>query len=495
MEDRLRLNTNDYEVCEFEYEGRSIRYRAFRNIRYCLNPMDEIQKLNIFVPEAYYHGESIGIYDKDTAPYFMPNTVGGYMPGPCEEPGIEERHGRLNSLFLALEHGYIAVSAGVRGRTSGKIADEFFEGSVMGALGKETGKMCGRAPAFIIDLKAAIRFLRHNKDLLPGDTDKIITNGTSAGGALSALAGASGNHEGFEIYLEQIGAAKEKDDIFAASCYCPIHNLENADAAYEWQFAGHNDYHRTKHQRTKTGFIRVPDEGEMSEKQILVSEELRKEFPAYLNSLDLKDEDGNVLTLNEDGQGSFKQYVKSLIVSSADKEYDSMHTQKKLSYLSVPGSKIHEQDYLQIEEGKVKDLDYDAYIAKITRMKPAPAFDALDLRSPENEEFGDENCDGRHFTKTSMRYNEAQGAQMADRKIIDLMNPTFFIRSENADIARHWRIRHGAFDRDTSLAIPVILALLLKNKGYDVDFDLPWGLPHSGDYDLGELFAWIDSLN
>ena len=25
-------------------------------------------------------------------------------------------------------------------------------------------------------------------------------------------------------------------------------------------------------------------------------------------------------------------------------------------------------------------------------------------------------------------------------------------------------------------------------------FSLPWGLPHSGDYDLEELFAWIDKL-
>ena len=58
---------------------------------------------------------------------------------------------------------------------------------------------------------------------------------------------------------------------------------------------------------------------------------------------------------------------------------------------------------------------------------------------------------------------------------------------------RMWR-NTGAFDRDTSPAIPVILATLLRNGGYDVDFALPWGLPHSGDYDLTELFAWIDEL-
>ena len=62
------------------------------------------------------------------------------------------------------------------------------------------------------------------------------------------------------------------------------------------------------------------------------------------------------------------------------------------------------------------------------------------------------------------------------------------------DTTKNWRIRHGAFDRDTSIAIPVILATMLKNKGYEVDFSLPWGLQHSGDYDLEELFAWIDKF-
>ena len=29
------------------------------------------------------------------------------------------------------------------------------------------------------------------------------------------------------------------------------------------------------------------------------------------------------------------------------------------------------------------------------------------------------------------------------------------------DTTKNWRIRHGAFDRDTSIAIPVILATML----------------------------------
>ena len=81
---------------------------------------------------------------------------------------------------------------------------------------------------------------------------------------------------------------------------------------------------------------------------------------------------------------------------------------------------------------------------------------------------------------------------MQNEQLIKMLIPTKYVGCVGT--AKHWRIRHGAFDRDTSLAIPVILATMLKNKGYDVDFFLPWGLPHSGDYDLPELFAWIDSL-
>ena len=124
-------------------------------------------------------------------------------------------------------------------------------------------------------------------------------------------------------------------------------------------------------------------------------------------------------------------------------------------------------------------------------MKMVPAFDALDLRSPENDEFGDEHVKARHFTAFGQEHSLVP-SELADPNLVRMMNPTAYIGV--ADTAKHWRIRHGAFDRDTSLAIPVILSLLLEKQGYDVDLFLPWGLPHSGDYDLPELFAWIDSL-
>ena len=39
-----------------------------------------------------------------------------------------------------------------------------------------------------------------------------------------------------------------------------------------------------------------------------------------------------------------------------------------------------------------------------------------------------------------------------------------------------------------------ILAAKLQNSGKNVDMAMPWGVPHSGDYDLDELFAWMDGV-
>ena len=158
---------------------------------------------------------------------------------------------------------------------------------------------------------------------------------------------------------------------------------------------------------------------------------------------------------------------------------------------STISHEVERQGYLTIENGKVTGIDWNAFISAIMRMKTAPAFDALDLASPENEEFGSVVLERRHFTAYSQTHDTA-GGTLAEPELVAKMNPLTFIG--NADTAPYWRIRHGDYDRDTALAIPYILQTVLKNKGYKVDFALPWGLPHSGDYDLNELFAWIDMV-
>ena len=110
-------------------------------------------------------------------------------------------------------------------------------------------------------------------------------------------------------------------------------------------------------------------------------------------------------------------------------------------YLMKQGSTIGAQTYLKICDGHVVDLDWDAFVAKITRMKATPAFDAVNLKSPENEEFGDESVDARHFTAFSMEHSTTPGAELADAAMVKQLNPTLYL--DEADVAKHWRIRSG----------------------------------------------------
>lgn len=80
MEDKICFDPQAYEVKTCELDGRSVTYRAYENIVYCTNPVDPIQKMNIYVPESLAQGETINGFTLKTAPIFMPNTVGGYMP-------------------------------------------------------------------------------------------------------------------------------------------------------------------------------------------------------------------------------------------------------------------------------------------------------------------------------------------------------------------------------------------------------------------------------
>ena len=69
-----------------------------------------------------------------------------------------------------------------------------------------------------------------------------------------------------------------------------------------------------------------------------------------------------------------------------------------------------------------------------------------------------------------------------------------YIGTKGSTTTKNWRIRHGAADRDTAIAIPIILTTKLRNAGYTVDFGMPWGQGHGGDYDLDSLFAWINMI-
>ena len=152
------------------------------------------------------------------------------------------------------------------------------------------------------------------------------------------------------------------------------------------------------------------------------------------------------------------------------------------------------RNWLTVKNGKVTAVDFSKYAKAAGRQKIPPAFDGVDLSTGENQLFGDAQTDKRHFTEFSMRHSTAENAAMADAETVKIMNPLNYIGTSGVKIPQNWRIRVGTADRDTSLAVSAVLAAKLQNNGYAVDYFLPWDVPHSGDYDLDELFAWMDKI-
>ena len=499
-----------YQLKTAQVAGKTISYRAYEGITYVKHPVDTVyQKMNIYIPEEYYEVKPVGSYTEATAPIFLPNTVGGYMPGEPGTPGKDRFTGKDNAALVALSKGYVVAEPGARGRTNQDAA----------------GNYTGKAPAAIVDLKAAVRYLRYNDKKMPGDAEKIISNGTSAGGALSALLGATGNSPDYAPYLKALGAAGVRDDIFAASVYCPITNLEHADMAYEWYFGGIYDYTRRGlpgmmpspggHQTLAQGEAGAPvpgvnqagalsgqpkldpgtgpgaalpglppagmklpvTTGTMTPEQIKLAKILQGDFPAYLNSLKLTWQ-GKSLKLDLDGEGSFKDYLQSFVVASAQKALNEGEDLKNLTWLTL-------------KDGRVTGLDFPAYVRYVKRMKTTPAFDGVDLSNGENDEFGTSKIKAQHFTQFSYQHSTV-GGSLAEAQIVKMMNPMNYIGTDAAKTAKYWRIRHGAIDSDTALDIPLILATKLGNKGYQVNFAVPWNQGHGGDYDLEELFKWME---
>ena len=456
----LDFSKQPHTAQTMQVNGQTVQYRAFENIPYVKNPVEaDYQTINIYIPEAYFHGGSINGYTADTAPIFLPNKIGGYMPAKAGTPGQKGRGGEdkgADAMQVALSRGLVVASPGARGRTS----------------------PTGKAPAAIVDLKAAVRYLKANDKAMAGDARKIISNGTSAGGALSVLLGASANQRDYAGRLKKLGAAEANDSIFAVSAYCPISILEHADAAYEWQFHGVNDYQKMNITMLDYNVERKLVKGTLTAAEKQLSGSLKPQFAPYLNSLKLKNTQGKPLTLDKNGNGSFKDHIAALLAQSAQTALDA-------------GKDLSARNWLTVSGGKVTAVDFDQYAAAAGRQKTPPAFDGVDLSTGENQLFGSQTQDKRHFTAFAAQHSTVKGAGKADAQTVKMMSPMPYIAQTPT---QYWRIRVGTNDRDTSLAVSAILAAKLQNSGKSVDYALPWDVPHSGDYDLNELFDWIDSI-
>ncbi|MGA5359810.1 subtype B tannase [Streptomyces purpurascens] len=470
-------NGDDHEVV----------YRFWKAVTYVAAPVDEkYQSLNVSVP-VKIDGKSV---DASGAPILFANSVGGYMPSSVADAtgvgaggttgmpgggtgapspsasasgsgevqsggnGMVNALGKMVSLpKLALAAGYVVVEPGARGRT----------------LKNSEGEYYGTAPAAIVDLKAAVRYVRANKGRIPGDTDRIVSSGTSAGGALSSLLGASGDSPLYEKYLRELGAADASDAIFATGAWCPITDLEHADGAYEWNW----------------GASVVQGTGKVVDRT--VSKELVSQFAEYQASLKLRGLGGfGALTARNYDTYLLQQYMEP----SATTYLKALSDADRAAYLA-------DHTFITWKNGKARFSWADFLTHVGARKKTTPAFDAFDLSTGENNLFGTGTTGTRHFTAYSLKHDTTgnTGTRL-DGDIpakLRLMNPMPFLTGgkPNAHRTKHWWIRLGTKDSDTSHTVSANLAAAAAALGDDVSHLYYWDEGHGANTDPGDFIQWI----
>jgi hypothetical protein len=525
----LAFNTTAYTTVNVTVDGAAVPVRQYK-IVYVAKPVKMSLSQPVFARDGGYTGESpitdpyqyqtmyisvpeTSVNDQKKAIYLLVNNS-GWKPSAVSTTitagAAFVSTNDTDNIGAALKAGYIVVNAGTRSR------------ELRGA----DGLWAGKAPAPVVDTKAIIRYLRLNDSAMPGSAERIVITGTSGGGALSVAIAASGNSADYCNYLAEIGAAGIsgsdascssyiKDDVFATVAYCPINNLANSDIGYEWQFnAVRND--------TNTG--KVNNIAYSAGPQPAASAAIAASFQAYLASLGLKLDDGTALTAANLPAEIVKQ-LKAEIERQIAKDNTVVPAIGENFTLTNRGvTTTIPNDWLTITgagTGKtVTNIDFTKFAnfqATNTALKTVVAFDAIAVTgSPamggESTLYGSKYDAYSNFTEWSWNNNQKVGdgsgkddtgmtwAQyMADpwgkelKDQIKMTGPIPYLNTTTADAAPYWYVRHGMVDRDTATAMQLLLYYAVKNDPTvkALDFKIPWMIPHSGNYDVKEAFAWI----
>ncbi|WP_427925260.1 subtype B tannase [Streptomyces sp. cg40] len=493
----LVFDKDDYAVLtttiSTEDGDKEVKYRFYKAITYVTNPVDEAyQSLTVSVP-VEIDGKAV---DATDAPILFANSVAGFLPVSVKDATGVNLMGGSGTGGLGTSPGSSAsvapsasasTSGGTGGATSGsggKPNDNLPElglaagyvvvqpGSRGRTLKNSEGVYYGTAPAVIVDLKAAVRYVRFNKGRIPGDTERIISTGSSAGGEVSALLGASGDSPLYDSYLKELGAADVSDAVFATGAWCAIVDLENADGAYEWNW----------------GDLAAESTGERVDET--ESRELISQFVDYQASLRLKGLNGfGPLTAR-----NYDQYLLQTYLQPAATTYlKGLSAAERTAYLA-------DNTFITWNNGQAT-FTWDGYLAHVgSRKKSLPAFDGFDLSVDinaldTNNEFGLGTTVARHFTEYSQK-RDASGT--AGKRLesdipgkLRLMNPMYHLRKGNPSRSRHWWIRLGTIDTYTSLTVSANLAATAHGLGDDVNHTMYWDQGHATNIDPGEFMKWI----
>lgn len=470
----IETNLSKPDNAKWQYNADDDVYYQI-GLEYCEKPVDDIhEKLAVFVPAAYMDAKDNGDgtftcklsesavkngYTAAKAPIVMPIMTEGYYDAKALTSSDE----LYEDLTQYTSQGFVYVHAGCRGINEG-------------------------APTGVADLKAAIRYLRYCDDMLAGDSESIFAYGMSGGGAQAAILGASGDSELYDPYLKAIGAVQGVSDAVSGSMdWCPITDLDTANAEYEWMM----------------GCTRP----ERSEEEQALSDGLAKAFAAYVNGAGFIDKNGKALTLEESAEGiyqagSYYDYVKSEIERSlnnylSDTDFAATPLKSAKNYIDDLNS--DGEWVIYNESANTAAIKSIAEFAKHCK-KATNLITAFDQPQSQNTLFGIGDGKGSHFDKilagVLAEQNSAYAADYeADFKKTDsvgnaveqrlnMYTPLYYLMKTRdgygkSTVAKYWRIRTGIEQSNTSVTTEINLALALSHyDGVKVDFETVWAQTH-----------------
>ncbi|MFF0135679.1 subtype B tannase [Streptomyces sp. NPDC005227] len=512
----LAFDSTAYTTITVSVDGRPMNVRWYKEICYAASPVAAAaqqpsgpgggsttipntacgyESMNVFVPESAFRNQQAPIYFAVNNSGWMASYLKASVTNGASYTSATSNVG------AALKAGYVFADVANRSR------------GLIGADGTSPGK----APAAVVDAKAAVRYLRLNDAAMSGSAERIVVNGTSGGGALSSILGASGNSDEYNPYLAAIGAAgidaKDRstlrDDVFAVNAYCPITDLGNADSAYEWLYNILGTRDTTSENPSPVDAAAIA-----------------AQFPAYEKNLGLRNPDGSRLTA-----ANMLDTIRQEVIRSAETylKADPANTIPPLGGTfeiqsggpgGPPTTKSYVNDWIDADNttGKVLSVDmakYLAFVATQATLKTTPAFDAVGVNGnttsgTETNLFGPPTQKYMNYTEYSWNHNNVAGDgsgiddigltwdQYTSKKSttvddqVHLIDPMDFLGT-GADTAPNWYVRNGTRDRDTAFIISLNLdrALEADKQVKNVNYQLAWNQPHAGNYDVPEAMAWI----
>ena len=330
-----------------------------------------------------------------------------------------------------------------------------------------------------------------------------------------------------------------KDNVKGSQCWCPITNLDTADAAYEWNIG---QYYSTDTRADGT-FTK------------LLSDDLSAKFVEYINSLELKDPSGNKLSLTSTNAGSYYDYLKNIIEESlnnflsdntfpwtreAEKEFPR-GGMRRLDTQAVTYNTVN--DYINYLNSDYNWVTYDSSTNKATitnvgdfvkKLKPPSkdvgAFDDLNRNQGEIKVFGTKPGEYvKHFDQITYNLlnsnqdkysgksnwnsdypseylNDFDDTDSVGNSVLyrlNMYNPMYYLSNyypgyKTSDVADYFRINTGIFQSDTGNVVEIDLYLALINYGKNVEFTTVWEKKHvkaerTGDSDTN-FINWIAEI-